>query len=599
MAAVSARMGAGHGGKRGIATELAQTLGCSLATAYRHMGTFAGPAPQRKRRADAGDIALPRGEAAAISAYAMETRRANGKMLACIENAVATLRANGEIFAGRVDEATGEFRPLSVSAISRALYHYNLHPEQLIKPAPKRALASGHPNHAWQIDPSLCVLYYLKSEAGLRAMKREEFYDNKPKNFDRIAQERVWRYVVVDHASGAFYVEYVLGAESGLNLCNVAINAMQPRGNADPLCGVPRICMVDPGSANTGAMFRNLCAALGIELWINQPHQPWAKGSVEKHNDIIERQFEHRLALHKVDSLDDLNAAAWRWMRDFNATVEHTRHKMSRYAAWATISADQLKLPPTAERCRVLAMAAPMERVVDVQLHISLDGRKYSVANVPGVIVGQKIQLTRSAWGDEGTAHVLGHDADGHDTRYVVQALTTDAYGFTSDAVPLGTFRALPATAADDGRAEVERAAMRAGTDAEAAAKRKAGALPFDGDVDPYKSVQTANEPAWLKPRGAASDVAAPDVIDARVAPAPRIEIKQEFAPVSHIEAAMRSKRTLDARGLPWRPEYVQHIAARWPDGVPYDQVDALADELVAPPAPPHSGLRLIDGGVA
>uniref|UniRef100_UPI0013AFFC00 hypothetical protein n=1 Tax=Escherichia coli TaxID=562 RepID=UPI0013AFFC00 len=39
-------------------------------------------------------------------------------------------------FAGRTDETTSEFFPLSEDAISRALRNYGLHPEQLDAPAP-------------------------------------------------------------------------------------------------------------------------------------------------------------------------------------------------------------------------------------------------------------------------------------------------------------------------------------------------------------------------------------------------------------------------------------------------------------------------------
>ncbi len=49
-----------------------------------------------------------------------------------------------------IDESTGEVRLLSESAVSRALRAYNLHPEQLSRPAPVNAMKSLHPNHCWQ-----------------------------------------------------------------------------------------------------------------------------------------------------------------------------------------------------------------------------------------------------------------------------------------------------------------------------------------------------------------------------------------------------------------------------------------------------------------
>ena len=91
-------------------------------------------------------------------------------------------------------------------------------------------------------------------------MDSAKFYKNKPANIARIASDRVWSYEITDHTSGWIYVEYVMGAESGENLCSVLINAMQERGGADVLHGVPKILYLDPGSANTAGMTKT-CAA--------------------------------------------------------------------------------------------------------------------------------------------------------------------------------------------------------------------------------------------------------------------------------------------------------------------------------------------------
>lgn len=573
-------MAAPHGGKRPIVAALAESLDCSYATAYRRLRDVTVFRRPRKRRHDARSSALTQEEASLISGYLMESRRRTGKFLSDLEAAVETLRANEKIVAGHVDQKTGEFQPLSLSAINRALKVYRCHPGQLSQPTPKINLRSEHPNHCWQIDPSLCVLYYLRREAGLRTMPADEFYKNKPANLARIENDRVWRYVIVDHTSGAFYVEYVLGAESGKSLCDSAIHAMQPRGAEDPFCGVPKLVMVDPGSANKSAMFRNLCASLGIDIWVNQPKQPWAKGSVEKHNDIIECEFEHRLMLHRVKNLDELNAAAWRWSRQFQARTVHSRHGMTRYAAWKHITPNQLRIPPAEAVCRSIAMAAPVERKVDVHLRVHWRGRHYDVSDVPGVIVGQKLTLARNAWDDENTAHVLGVDEAGYPKHYVVPVRARGDYGFFDDAVPLGQFRQHAATPADVNRKAIERLAMEADTDAEAAAKRKAGELPFGGRIDPYREIEQLPEVAWLPSRGTPVEVNAPQVIDLTQPREPFQYIKNEFPPLNHFEAAKRIEPLLERRGLPWRAEMYQAIVKRWPDGLPYDQVEEWAESM-------------------
>jgi len=254
---------AGHGNKEAVYAAACAELGISRATLMRALCEVSVRAA-RRQRSDAGDVALARPEAVLISALVMETMRKNGKRLYSIGQAVEILRSNGEIRAERIDAATGECLPLSEGAIARALRTYSLHPDQLLKPAPARELRSLHPNHVWQIDASLCVLYYLNTtnpaEMGLQVMDARRFYKNKPANLKRIENDRVWSYEVTDHNSDAIFATYVLGAESGTNLAESFIAAIQQRG-ADPFYGVPQILMMDMGSANTSGLFSNAILA--------------------------------------------------------------------------------------------------------------------------------------------------------------------------------------------------------------------------------------------------------------------------------------------------------------------------------------------------
>ena len=157
-----------------------------------------------KRRSDAGKTALPVQEAQMIAAVLLEHMRKNGKMLKSVEAAVEVLRANNMIEALRINAATGEVSPLSISTIRKALRNYRLHPEQLLAP-PAMSLRSLHPNHVWQIDASRCVLFYLprasKGDSGLRIMDHTDFYKNKPANVIKVINESLWRYVVTDHTT--------------------------------------------------------------------------------------------------------------------------------------------------------------------------------------------------------------------------------------------------------------------------------------------------------------------------------------------------------------------------------------------------------------
>lgn len=579
MAVAAEAEAAGHGRKSAVYAAAAEEMGVSIGTLQRQLQTVRNTSP-RKRRKDAGNSSLVKDEARLISAYLMESRRQNGKQLASLEEAVEVLRSNDRIMAGRIDEETGEFRPLSMAAIGRALRSYGLHPEQLSRFTPKVHLASEHPNHVWQIDPSLCVLYYLPTRAGdcLQVMDEKKFYKNKPANIRKIEKERVWRYVITDHTSGVIYVHYVLGAESGKNLVEAFIGASQKRHISDPFCGIPRMVMVDPGSANTGAVFQNLCRALNIHVQVNLPGQPWAKGQVEKANDQVERSFEHRLKTlkHPPTSVEEINQQGWAWMRWFNSHKVHTRTGKSRYAAWLTITPEQLLLAPDPQVMRELAVSAPVERKVSRFLTVSFKGQEFPVGDIPGVAVGEKLRITRNPWRDD-AAQVLFLNEEGREVMQVVEALQQNEYGFSHDAPVIGQeYRAQADSHIDTERKALERLAMEAGTDQEADLKRKAKTVPFGGSINPMKPIEETPVPDYLPRRGTEMELNAPEV---------------HSLTLTHVQAA---KRLASRMGDTWQPEHFQWLQQRYPEGVQEDELATIENALARPVTQP---LRVVNGG--
>lgn len=582
--ALAARQ-AGQGGKGAIYDAACQELGMSRATLARKIKEVAVMAP-RKRRSDAGQSALTLDEAKLISAALMETTRKNDKRLYSIKDAVTMLRANNAIRAEFLDTDTGELRPLSESTIHRALRMYGLHPDQLLAPAPVTEMASKHPNHVWQIDASLCTLYYLGNGAkGLQGMEGQVYYKNKPGNLERVSANRVWRYVVTDHTSGWVYVEYVLGAESGENLCSVFINAMQERGGADMMHGCPVMIVTDPGAAMTGALFRNLCRALGISLVINAVGNARAKGQVENANNLVETKFEPGLKLRPVASLDELNTLAKAWRENFNATEIHRRHGQARSQVWMKIRADQLIKAPTVEVCRELAVAEPESRKVTPKLTVSFHGREYDVSTVPGVMVGEKVMVTRNPWRDDAAQVVLVGE-DGRDVFHVVHEVFKDENGFSENAAVFGeNFKRHADTPAQTALKDIEQ--LVTGTDSQAAAEaaRKAKTLPFGGQFDPYKHIDDATLPTYLPRRGTAHDLVAPKV---------------ELPPLSLVEAAKQIKPKVESSGGEWTADRFRWLQQRYPDGVPQEQLDTIVAELTGPRAGlqrPLQVLRAAAGG--
>ena len=563
----------GHGGKTAYLKAQAQMLAMSYPTLQRKLAAVALK-PTRKRRADAGQSALSRDEAEIISALVIEAMRKNGKRLMTVGAAVEMLRANGEIEAARVDEETGEVLPLSESTIIRALREYKLHPDQLLQPEPVTRLKSAHPNHWWQIDPSLCVLYYLPKsgkDTGLRVAGYEEFYKNKPQNLKKIELDRVWRYTGTDHASGAIMVRYYFGGETSANLCDFFIYMMQAKADLgkDPFRGVPRNVMLDPGSANTSTAFKTLCKALGVHVQINKPGQPRAKGQVEKANDMVETAFESSLRLVEVAGIDELNALAERWQRYFNGTKTHSRHGLTRYQAWNKIKPEQLLLPPPADYCRELAVSAPKEARVTPELEIKAFGQVYSVKSIAGVIVGQKLLVARNPWDTQG-ARVATWDSEGNEVWQPVAALEFNEWGFRETAAMLGEeYKAAAETPAQQARKAQEMLAMGADTPEEAAAKRKAKALPFGGRIDPYKHQEdtlAARNTLYIGRSGQQMDYN-------------KLEVAEQI--LSKVEIAKRLKPRVEAAGGDWKQAVVV-LQQVYPQGVRESALDAVFERLSA-----------------
>ncbi|UZE21821.1 DDE-type integrase/transposase/recombinase [Pseudomonas sp. B21-056] len=553
-----------HGQRTAVYQAGAAELGVSLQTLQRKLKEIRVTKP-RKRRSDAGCSALPIEEARMISAVLLESIRANNKQLSTIERAVERLRSNNLIVAGRVDEQTGLFRPLTGGAINRALRAYKLHPEQLLHDAPAVSLASKHPNHVWQVDASISTQFYLADD-GARAMNKAEFYDGKPGNLKKIERQRLWRYVITDHTSGTLYVEYVLGAESAENLCNVLINAMQKRGESDPFHGVPWVLMTDPGAAMTSGIFRNLCRAMSIDLIINQVGNARAKGQVEQAHNIVEREFESALKFQAAESLEQINAWAGKWMRYFNATSIHTRTRRTRYGVWQMIRQEQLRLAPGVEVCRELAVSTPEYRKVSNLLRVSFRGAQFDVSSVPSVMVGEKLLITRNCWRDKDTAIAVLVGEDGRENYHVIERIGVDEFGFAETSATIGeTYKHHAETPAQLSRKVLEQIATGTANQADAEAARKAKAVPFGGLIDPHKHVTDTVLPAYMPRRGTSLNVNAPTV---------------EVAPLSHVEAAKLLRPRL---GNLWTAQTFGWLLQRYPEGVPEEQLDAVEAELKRP----------------
>lgn len=579
---------AGRGERTRIVADLATALGCSVQTAYRRLQEHQLSDNTRRRRADAGQTELSRDEALQIASVIEVSRRQTGTGAVTLETAVEILRANGRILAAKVDERTGEVRPLSLSAISRAMRQHNCHAALMAAETPAQAMSSPHPNWCWQLDASLSAQFYL-AKTGTEQLDKIVHYAGKPQNLDKIKDQRLWRYAVTDHCTDVIVPWYCLGAESAHNAISALIFAMTQRADS-VMYGLPRYLMADGGVLGTTAM-RTFLRALNITPIKNERGNARAHGQVEGAHNLIERHFEGPLKLRApVTSLEEINRLAAQWALHYNATREHSRHGMTRRDAWLRITSDQLTLAPPVEVLTQLPTSVPKSCTVR-DYAIRFRGRQYNLRGMPGLLQGQKVDVVINPFDPEGSVRVLMDGPDGKPTHYLAPLLTLDDWGFRADSAQVGSeHKAVPETPVDAARKEIERLAMEVATDAEAAAARKAKRVPFGGAIDP---TQTWTAPVVHLPRaGQPSEVQAPTVVEPTpVVPTERRRYVAER--LSWIDTAKELRRLVIERGAQWSPELYAQAQQRWPEGLTEDELAPAVLQLLRP------ALRAIGGGAA
>ena len=553
---------AGHGEKELIYQRACAELGKSRATIMKHLNQVAVRKP-RKQRSDAGAVALSLEDAVILSAYLMAGYRKNQRKITSLTEAVDILRRNGAITAGQVDLATGEIVPLSDSAIARALRVHVLHPEQLRQHTPFTPLQSRHPNHVWEVDASVCVIYYLP-DGGSQMVELDDavHYKNKPQNLKAIEQFRVIRYVLADHASGVVRYRYYPHAESGEHTVRFLAWAMAKRAG-DPFHGAPLMVMVDPG-ATSGGLVQRFCLRMGIELIVNKCGNARAKGAVEKANHLVETSFEQTLRFLKPRpaNFEQLNTIADQYQLWWNDVKIHSRTGKSRFAAWLTITPMQLRITPSAEVLLQLATRKPEKRQVKGDLTVSFMNRTWNVEDVPGVTVKGAIFVHWHPFMDDTAMAVIAGE-NGHEQHIALPEIKKNALGFQIGAAVIGEeYKARPDTVADTNRKLVHQLAAGTTTLAETEAKRsKTHFTPFDGKIDPLIASKDKRA-AFLPKTGTLLAVMPPEVT----------LVKRN--------AAQMAIWLHGRLGDDWSGSMLVDIKKRFPEGATEPELEQVLDDL-------------------
>ncbi|MDH2918478.1 MAG: hypothetical protein PXX73_04715 [Sideroxydans sp.] len=294
----------------------ANFIGKSPNTVHRWLKDYAGRKTNRKTRADAGSSCVSDGTLELIAGMQREGVRGNGKKI--VPTAVAMNIAHHNGVDIKVSE--GQF--------NRLMRAKRLDVASVVSSRSHIAMRAEHVNQEFQIDPSLCVIFYLQGKQFI--MRDEEFYKNKLDNISKI-KLKVWRYVRYEKASASIDVRYYEAAgenqQSLFEFCHYTMSRQPHRLSY----GRPARLVMDKGSANTSHGILNWMDAMGVEVITHAAGHSWAKGGVEKSNDIVELQFESRLKIEPVESVMQLNASAEQWVRDYNAnTIKHVDCRVRR-----------------------------------------------------------------------------------------------------------------------------------------------------------------------------------------------------------------------------------------------------------------------------
>lgn len=362
---------------RGAAVrQAAASLGVDPDTIYAHMRK-AGWSSGRKKRADAGISATDRAALVKISELMAKGRNKRGQPNVTLRRAHAIAVEQG-------------WTTLSYEQIARLLRRAGLDMATMCAPEAAIQIRSEHPNHAWFVDYSVAIHWYLRDEqTGKRLDFHRDggsrFYEGKRQNFEP-SKPVLHRFMVVDHYTGCYLAQYVYTpGESAEDVARLLFNAMAPKPlEAFPFRGVPRRIFADQGSAFKSGLITHLCGedGLNVKLHLHAGGNAKASGAVEARHRHWQRGYEADLCLADVRPSDvvALNEQALKYCALANAENPHTRHGRTPLEFWAsTITPEQLVECPDRATFFALAASTPSVGTLDNRLWLRVDGRKWLV----------------------------------------------------------------------------------------------------------------------------------------------------------------------------------------------------------------------------
>ena len=572
---IKARLEAASQGEcKAIVQDAASFMGSTPATVYRNLRKV-GWVSNRKVRSDCGKIAVDEALARQVAGIVKACTRANGKRTLPITTTVAILQENGK---GVTNMETGEVVMPHPCTLSRAMKQYGCHPDQVKRGRAAQSLRTLHPNHWWEMDASVCLLFYLP-KGKIQVMREDKYYKNKPAHLAKVERLRIIRWVITDHYTGTLFVRYAEGTEDQKSALTVLMEALCDRTAENPMDifrGAPYGLYTDKGAPFVGNMTQKFLQHLRIRPETHKAGNPRATGQAENAQNLVETQFEGRLRMMVTDALADLNAAADKWRIAFNANAIHSRHKKTRHSLWMTITPEQLRVPESREALQAIVSSKGEERTIPPTLILSyatkqFGPQEYSLSHIPGVIIGNKVGVCVNPF-EAPAIDVTIIAANGEETVYTLQPIRRNDAGFDVTAPVMGEeYRAMPDTVVDQAVKAMEKAAYGAETLEAVDKARKKNARVYE-QINPMADIEALRPRTYFPVQGTGLDLAAP---------------VREMPPLSMVEAAMKLKSLMAEAAVTWTETHMAELIARYEDSVPHDDIAPLAAEFISAARPP------------
>ncbi|SCC07654.1 DDE-type integrase/transposase/recombinase [Gilliamella intestini] len=560
----------GHGQRGPILDEAQAFLGYSRQTIYRLLKQVCGWSSERKARTDKGKMTVSSESLLALATMSRESVRDNGKQTMFTTTARGILEQNGHEI--NVSNAT----------LNRLMRQRKLNVKAQQVANPVQSLRALYPNHVHEIDPSLCLIYYMKNKQHI--MRERDFYKNKLKNYAKV-KYKVWRYTLYDRASGMIIPWYVEAA--GENQHSLFQFLMFAWGKQDGRLfhGVPKLLYWDKGSANTSSAIKNLLDHLEVKYLEHEAGNARAKGGVENANNIIETQFESRLKFQPVSSIDELNHAAMNWAEAYNANRlpgQDTRLRriglsepVSRQSLWQHITAEQLRTLPSIEVCQALMASREQERQVKADLTISFKHPQadssliYSLKGLDGIAVKDKVSVRSLVYGDC-AIQIEVPRYDGEALIYRVEPdRNFDKFGQRLDAPVIGEeYKSKGNTEIEQAAKAMDQVAYPNMTEDEIKKAKQKQVAPFGGQLNTLSYLDDINHPAYFEQKG--NEIETPEHLK------PATTTLTLTAALMRITSSIGRRLTTDEN---------KWLSVRYQDGVPEDSLDSLIRTFTTPVA--------------